>query len=139
MARVCIVCQKETEGGYPVEDDAVIAAIRRIKQALHVAKNNELVVMEECMAEHKKKRETYEKRLVTHMVVAGIVLVAFVIFPILSSGFSLTAVLLGLLLAAFVMGLSVFNHWPKVSDSPIRREEKAARKQGKKYGRAKKK
>ncbi len=126
MARVCIICQKETTGGYPVEDDAVIATIRKIKQKLGVAKNNELVVMEECLPEHKKKRERYEKNLVMHVVIAGIVLVVFIVLPIISAGFSLPAVLLGLLLAAFIVGLSVFNHWPKVAAAHGHHAAKAA-------------
>jgi xanthine/uracil permease len=114
MARVCIVCEKGKEG-YPVEDDAVILAIRRIKQAFKVAKNNELVVCEDCLEEHRKKRQKYEKDLVMHVVVAAIVLIIFFFVSVFSpSGISFTGILLGILLAAFVVGLSVFNHWPKI-------------------------
>ncbi|VVC01365.1 Uncharacterised protein [uncultured archaeon] len=117
MAKVCIVCEKE-KSGYPVEDDAVIHAIRRVKQAFKVARNNELVVCEDCLEEHRKKRQKYEKNLVMHVVIAAIVLIIFFFVSVFSpSGISFTGILLGILLAALVVGLSVFNHWPKIAES----------------------
>mgnify|MGYP001579377487 CR=1 FL=1 len=59
MVKVCIVCHKENVRGYPVEDDAVIRAIRKIKQRFNMAKNNELVVEDACLAEYKKKRDKF--------------------------------------------------------------------------------
>lgn len=119
MARVCIVCQKEVSAGYPVEDDAVIRAIRKAKQSLKMAKNNELVVEESCLEAHKKKREKFEKDLVMHVVVGAIILIIFTFLPVFSpSGFSLQALVLGVVLAALVVGLSVFSHWPKIAQAP---------------------
>lgn len=126
MAKVCIVCEKEMEG-YPVEDDAVIHAIRKIKRKFNVAKNNELVVCENCLPEHKKKREKFEKNLVMHVVIAAVVLIIFFFVSIFSpSGISLSGIFLGMVLAALVVGMSVFNHWPKIAAKAAAREPRIA-------------
>ncbi len=117
MTKICIVCEKEMEG-YRVEDDAVIHAIRGIKQKLNVAKNNELVVCVPCLPEHKKKREKFEKNLVMHVVIAAVVLIIFFFVSVFSpSGISLSGIFLGVVLAALVVGMSVFNHWPKIAET----------------------
>jgi len=116
MAKVCIVCSKEVAGGHKVEDDSVIRAIRKIKRQFGVARNNELYVCEGCMEEYKKKRGKYERDLVIHAVLAAIVLIMMVVLPIFTSGFSLTAIVLGVLLAAIIMAFSLFSHWPKIAD-----------------------
>lgn len=138
MAKVCIVCEKEMEG-FRVEDDAVIHTIRGIKQKLNVAKNNELVVCENCLPEHKKKREKFEKNLVMHVVIAAVVLIIFFFVSVFSpSGISLSGIFLGIVLAVLIVGMSVFNHWPKIAESkeaphelrakPKEKEEKKKRK-----------
>lgn len=122
MAKVCIVCQKETKTGYPVKDDFVIESIRKIKNYLRVAKNNELVVMEECLEEHKKKRERYEKNLILHIAIGGILFAVFAILPIFSGSFSIQGLVLGAIFAFFFIALSVFYHWPKLALEPSRAE-----------------
>ncbi|MCX8195324.1 MAG: hypothetical protein N3G22_04445 [Candidatus Micrarchaeota archaeon] len=134
MARVCIVCQKETKGGYKVEDDLVINTIRKIKQGLKIAKNNELVVMEECLEEHKKKRERYEKNLAIHVVIGGILFVIFTILPLLSGKFSIQGLLMGLVFAVLFIGLSVFYHWPRAQLEPQKKEKEGTEKKAKKKG-----
>lgn len=116
MAKVCIICYQE-KGGEAVLDDAVIRAIRGMKQRLGMAKNNTLVVCGGCMEAYRKKRQKYERDLVMHVVLAGVVVVVFVLAPILTSGFSLASLVLGLVLAGLIVGLSVFSHCPKVSDA----------------------
>ncbi|MCX6772375.1 MAG: hypothetical protein NTV88_01230 [Candidatus Micrarchaeota archaeon] len=115
MAKYCVVCFKEKDG-YKVYDDFVIRTIRGIKKRLGIAKNNSLVVCKDCLEEHRKKRKAYEKTLIIHIVLAGVVLVAFVLLPILTSGFSITAIALGIFLAALIVGMAVFSHHPKLSD-----------------------
>ena len=114
MAKVCKICEKETAHGKRVEDDAVIQAIRKVKQALRIAKNNELMVCEGCLEVYSKKREKYERNLVMHVIIAALVLLAFIMLPLFTSGFSLWSVILGLLLAALVVALSTFSHTPKI-------------------------
>lgn len=131
MAKVCIICYQE-KSGTPVLDDAVIRAIRGMKQRLNVAKNNTLVVCEGCMEAYRKKRQKYERDLVMHVVLAGVVLVVFVLAPIFTSGFSLAAVVLGVLLAALIVALSVFSHCPKIAAAPAPEREGTKRKAKKK-------
>lgn len=114
MAKVCIVCYKEKDGR-AVADDAVIRAIRKTKNFLHVAKNNQLVVCPECMDAYRAKRARYERDLAIHAVIGGLVLLLFILLPVFTSGFSLVSVLLGLLLFGLIMLLSVFSHCPKVA------------------------
>ena len=113
MAKVCIICYQEKDGTL-VQDDLVIRTIRGIKQRLKMAKGNTLVVCRDDMAAYAKKRQKYERDLIIHVVIAGVVLVAFVLAPIFTSGFSISAVLLGLLLAALIVGMTVFSHCPKI-------------------------
>lgn len=134
MAKVCIVCYQE-KSGTPVLDDAVIRAIRAAKQRLNMAKGNMLVVCEGCMEQYRKKRAKYERDLVMHVVLAGIVLLVFVLAPVFTTGFSITAVVLGLVLSALIVGLSVFSHCPAIEggiggNQPGRGEER--KKKGKK-------
>jgi len=124
MAKVCIICYQE-KNGVPVQDDAVIRAIRSIKQRLHMAKNNALVVCAGCMEAYQKKRQKYERDLVMHVVLAGVVLVVFVLAPIFTSGFSIPAIVLGVLLAALIVALSVFSHCPKIAGGKEEKKETA--------------
>ncbi|MCX8175017.1 MAG: hypothetical protein N3E51_02325 [Candidatus Micrarchaeota archaeon] len=114
MAKVCIICEKETDGS-AVADDFVIRTIRAVKQRFGIAKNNILVVCSSCMEEHRKRRERYERNLVMHVLVAAIILFAFVLLPVFTTGFSVSALVLGILLAAIIIGLSIFSHHPKLA------------------------
>ena len=60
-----------------------------------------------------------------HVVLAGIVLIVFVLAPIFTSGFSIPAILLGVLLAALIVALSVFSHCPKVAGGKKEKKETA--------------
>ncbi|MEM4554775.1 MAG: hypothetical protein QXT25_02930 [Candidatus Anstonellaceae archaeon] len=117
MAKVCIICEKETDG-FLVLDDYVIRFIRSVKNALGIAKNNTLVVCSNCLEEYKKKRAKYERDLAIHAVVGGLVLLIMVFLPLFTSGFSITAVFFGLLLFGMIMALSVFSHCPKIEEKP---------------------
>ncbi|MEM4633566.1 MAG: hypothetical protein QW275_00235 [Candidatus Anstonellaceae archaeon] len=128
MAKVCIICEKETSGGMHVEDDFVIVSIRKIKNALGVAKNNQLMVCDACAEAYKKKRESYERNLVIHTIIAVVVLMAFVLLPLFTIGFSLWSFFLGLILALMIMSLSVFSHIPKAHAPKPAEQEKRGRK-----------
>lgn len=129
MAKVCIICYKEKDGT-PVQDDFVIRFIRGIKQRLNMAKNSTLVVCPDCMAAYRERRKKYEGTLMQHLVIGGIVLVVFVLAPIFTSGFSITAVVLGVVLAALVVGLTLFSHCPKIADKaePAAKQKKGRKK-----------
>jgi len=116
MAKVCIICSKEVPRGHAVADDAVIRFIRRAKQSLNIAKNNELVVCEKDLDIHKGKRQGYERNLALYMVIAGIVLVLLVFLPIITSGFSAYAVAVGALFAALLVLMPVLtSHTPALA------------------------
>ncbi len=124
MAKVCIISGERVQKGYPVADDFVIRSIRSVKKRLGIAKNNTLVVSHEKLEEYRKKREKYEKDLVMHIVLAGFVLVLFVLLPIFTTGFSITALLLGIVLAAMIVGLSVFSHCPRIEAKGIGKKKR---------------
>src|SRR4030042_513235 len=65
--RICIICQQE-KSGYAVRDDFFINLVRSIKRALGIAANNTLVVCEQCVPEHKKRRSGFEKTLLQYGV-----------------------------------------------------------------------
>ncbi|MFA6490200.1 MAG: hypothetical protein WCT52_06025 [Candidatus Micrarchaeia archaeon] len=132
MAKACIICAKIVPHGVPVEDDLVISGIRAIKQKLGIAKNNELVVCPACTEEYKKKRGEYEKKLVQHVVIASILLLVFILLPIFTKGFSLWAVVMGVVFAAGVMLLSVFSHCPRIAVGAQAKAEKPSAAKGKK-------
>ena len=116
LAKVCIICSQEVKAGRAVADDAVIRFIRRAKQSLHIAKNNELVVCEQDLEAHRKKRQGYERNLAVYMVIAGVVLVLLVFLPIFTTGFSAYAVLVGLLFAALLVLMPVItSHTPSLA------------------------
>jgi hypothetical protein len=138
MAKACIVCYKEVAAGHPVEDDAILRAMRKVKQHFKVAKNNELVVEESCMDGYRKKREKFEKDLVMHVVLAAVVLIVFIVMPIFSGGFSIWVLLAGIMLAAILIGLSVLSYCPKVKGLETRQQKPQAAKLGQKKAKAKK-
>jgi len=124
MATICIICYNEKEGK-DIEDDVVILAIRKAKNAIGIAKNNRLVVCPGCMEVYKQKRGKYERDLVIHAIIGGLVLLLFVLLPIFTTGFSITSLLLGLLLFALIMALSIFSHCPKIAESGMKTAQAA--------------
>jgi len=138
MAKVCIICSQEVESGHAVADDAVIRSIRWAKQSLGIAKNNTLVVCGKDLEVHKKKRQGYERNLAVYMAIAGIVLVILVFLPIFTTGFSVSATLVGLLFAALLVFMPVLtSHTPALAAAsapqpkPAEAKKAAAKKQKK--------
>jgi len=106
MPSVCIECGNEKEG-YPVKEDYVIAAIRKVKTMLRVAKNNTLVVCQGCVDARKVRRERFEKRFVQHGAVAVIVFLFLVLFPVFFGGGKDLIGLVQTVLTAAVLGLVI--------------------------------
>jgi hypothetical protein len=117
MAKVCIICEQE-RSGHPVENDIVINTIRWFKMKTGTAKNNTLVVCDGCLPAHKAKREKFEKSLVTHVILAAVILLLLLVLPLLAgAGVSVYSLLLGILLAALIIGFAGIYHWPRTSDN----------------------
>lgn len=117
MAKVCIVCEKE-KNGHLVADDIVISALRWIKGKTGSLKNNTLVVCDDCMEAHKAKRQRFESKLVQHVVLGAVILLLLFFLPLLSgAGFSLYSVVLGVVLAGFIIAFSGIYHWPRTVDN----------------------
>lgn len=128
--RVCFVCQKEQKPGQgtPVKDDIVIRAIRRIKKAFGISTGNVLVVCNNCLEESKKRRQKFERSLLTFGGLGAVLGVILLIAAILS-GKSLIAILQSLLLLVFLVVIfslfSLLQYHPTVATEV---EKKAAKK-----------
>ncbi|MCX6778476.1 MAG: hypothetical protein NT157_06375 [Candidatus Micrarchaeota archaeon] len=103
---VCIVCREEKEVS-PVKDDAVISTIRAVKTRLGFASNKELVVCGDCLEEHKKRRQGFEKNLVQYGAFGLIVLVVLFILTQ-----TLNALFVGVMLLALMLVMSLFYYHP---------------------------
>lgn len=115
MAKVCIICEKEVGSGHAVIEDPVIRAMRAIKQATRTAKNNTLMVCSGCVGEYQKKRANFEKTFAMYLVIAAIFFIALVAFPLLTTGFSIGSLLLGLVFGAFILVIPVLSSYsPRV-------------------------
>lgn len=114
MAKVCVVCQKE-KAGRPVREDIILKSIRRAKEFAKISTGNELVVCPDDYEEAKKRRQRFEKSLLTFGgigAVLGIILVLIAIFQgrdILSIIGSLIFVVL---LVAIMAALSLYQYFP---------------------------
>ncbi len=114
---VCIVCGEEREEGTPVEEDVVLKSIRSVKQSLGIATNNILIVCEQCEEEYRKKREKFEKTFAQHVLFGILILLAIVVVPMLVGGvFQPGTILLGVLVAAFIIALSIVQYFPSITD-----------------------
>ena len=108
--RICIICQQEKDGA-TVRDDIFINAVRSIKRTLGIATNNTLVVCNDCVPEHRKRRSGFEKTLLQYGIfgaVLGIILVVI--------SRSLAGLMMALLMLAFMLALAVIHYHP-TSDS----------------------
>ena len=133
MDKVCIICHKETKKGIPIKEDFVIKSIRKVKRALRISTGNTLIVCEEHVGDAKKRREKFEKSLLTYVglgAVIGIVLILISIFQSKSLSNILVSfgllVLLVLLMAAF----SLYQYFPSLMKKPekkVKRSRKVKR------------
>ncbi len=118
MAKVCIICEKEPMGkAYQVRDDAIIKAIRAVKQRFGIAKNNELCVDEGCFQTYLEKRKKFERNFVFYVAVGVIIFVLINGLQLLYGKFSIVTFLASVLLAVVVAALAVLNYaTPPIED-----------------------
>ncbi|VVB66634.1 Uncharacterised protein [Candidatus Gugararchaeum adminiculabundum] len=103
---VCIICEKEKDGE-PLVNDYMLRFIRKIKQTLGVARNNQLVVCNDCFANHRKKREKFEKTIVQYVALGAIsVVLLLVLFMRWES------VIFSLLIIVFMLSLALLSYHP---------------------------
>jgi hypothetical protein len=100
-AGTCIICQKETVG-IPVKDDFVIRGIRRIKSALKIARGTKLIVCSEHLEEATKRRERFEKTLLTYGGIGAAIGILLIIASLIG-GRDLLSILSSLLLAVLLI------------------------------------
>jgi hypothetical protein len=120
--KVCIICEKEAPAGSrAVEDDFAISAIRRAKQALRIAKNNELYVCPACMDAYVKKRKKFETNLAIGVAAAVLIFVALNGAQLLFGSFSAIGFISATLLSLLIVVLVVVNYHmpPLVGGAPV--------------------
>ncbi|VVB97969.1 Uncharacterised protein [uncultured archaeon] len=113
MAKVCIICEKEIQPGsdyYRVRDDAIIKAIRAVKQRLGVAKNNELCVDQGCLPKYRERRKKFEKNIIFYVALGVIVFVLINGLQLMAGAFSIVAFIASLFLAVLIAGLAILNY-----------------------------
>jgi hypothetical protein len=114
--KVCIACQKEMGGvkAVPVKEDRIIKTIRAVKRAMGIAQMNELYVCETDLAEHMKRRKSFEKSLLFASVLAGLIVVVVLVALLLSGRFDLWAIISSLIIGGFILVLPLFKYSPAV-------------------------
>ncbi|MGV8176965.1 MAG: hypothetical protein ACP5NX_04140 [Candidatus Bilamarchaeaceae archaeon] len=121
--KACIICQgelKSESGAARVKEDGVIKAIRAVKQALKLAKNHELYVCADHMAEYSKKRKAFEKDILIYSIIAALVFLGFTILPLLNGTFTLGLLVMALLVAVFILLFAViFRYVPSLEAPPV--------------------
>ena len=123
VLKVCIICNKDVTGkrAVRVKDDFVIRTIRRVKQILGVAKNNELYVCEDDFEEYKKRRSSFEKSIMIFGAMAGLLIFGVVLLMIITGRFSISSIVsllvLGILLLIFTL---VFRFTPAVESEKFK-------------------
>lgn len=108
--KVCIVCQKEIKGkGSPkVKEDNAIRFIRKIKQKVGVAKNNELYVCKEDIETHTKRRKDFEKNLIVSSVLAAGLVIFLIGLPLLMGTLDLGNLIGSIFIGALIILVVVF-------------------------------
>jgi hypothetical protein len=119
MPTVCIICEKEKHGER-ISDDIVISTIRAVKAKFGWAKNNTLVVCSDCMQEHKKKRATFERRIVWY---GGLGVIFAALLMLVS--FSLPAIFGGLIIVAILVFTALLSYHPTLVAGAQAEEKKS--------------
>jgi len=142
--KVCIICEADVAGkaARPVKEDHVIRAIRSLKGALKIARNNELYVCGDCQQTHRERRKEFEKMLLYAAIFAAIILLLLLGRLLLSGAFDVIALVSAFVLAFFVMSLPLFKYVPASEEqatdvpgkAPEPGEEKGPRPKGRKKG-----
>ncbi|MEM2174616.1 MAG: hypothetical protein QXI58_03205 [Candidatus Micrarchaeia archaeon] len=100
---ICIICQKEALG-FPIKEDIVIRGIRKVKKTFGIAKGTTLVVCDEHVEEGFKKRERFEKNLLTYCGIGGIIGIILIIASILT-GRDILGILSSIVLLIVLVGV----------------------------------
>ncbi len=112
--RICIYTQESVVGikAARIKEDRIIRSIRTIKKIFGIAQMNELYVSEEHIAEHKKRRKSFEKSMLFASVFAGLILLIVLVSPFFSGRFDLWAVISAFIIALFILALPLFKYSP---------------------------
>jgi len=117
MKQVCIICSKEATG-IAVADTQVIRAIRAIKRKFNMAANNRLLVCHGCMEEYKKRRNSFERKVMLYGAIGIGLIILSVAMPLMGGGqFSITSIFLVILLAIFLLALAFLSYIPALVPS----------------------
>ena len=124
--KICVICQKEIDGA-PIKEDFIIKGLRKVKQFFKAATGNRLLVCPNCVQAATKKRQDFEKTLLTYLGLGGIILVIMLVFAILSGG-SLISLLQSVLFLVFLIillaALSLFNYFPSFEGYEAAKKQK---------------
>ncbi len=123
---VCIMCMKERPG-LTVRGDAILSALRWIKRNVtRNPKNYTLVVCKECFLDYKKKRDSYERKMVIYAVLGIIFLAAITVV----SSSKLGAIAVGLVIMLFLFLIAQLSYIPGVNMPETKAKGKPKRRTG---------
>lgn len=139
MSKVCIVCEKEISGtATKVKNDGAIDTIRKVKNMLKIAKNNELYVCEKDLQIYVERRRKFEKDLVAYGILGIAVVVLLVGIPLLGGKFDIVILIYSIILGTIIFGLgALIKYVPAIENMPkdkvaniksVKKEEKPKKK-----------
>ncbi|MGV8085135.1 MAG: hypothetical protein ACP5N9_02675 [Candidatus Bilamarchaeum sp.] len=119
--KVCVVCEAALEGkkAYPIKEDNIIRAFRKIKKAFNVAKMNELYVCEDDFKKHQQRRKSFENGLLLSSVLAGLLFVVVLGLSLFSGRFDLWSLFSAIVISIFIICLPLFKYVPAVEDKAV--------------------
>jgi hypothetical protein len=119
--KICIIGEEDVGGtkAYKVIDDGVIRVIRRIKQIIRLAKNNELYVCSKCAETHGKRRRDFEKMLLYCAILGAVVILLLVANIIISGAFDILKLVAAFVVAALIMVMAFFKYVPAVEKTAV--------------------
>lgn len=114
--KICVSCEADVEGkkAFKIKEDRVIKAVRAVKKAFNIAKNNELYVCEACLPKHKEKRQSFEKSVLFGTVIAVVLLVILLGMLLLSGRFDPWAIISVFVICGFILALPFFRYAPGI-------------------------
>jgi hypothetical protein len=120
--KVCISCQKDVGGrkAVRVKEDRVIRVIRAVKNALRVAQNNELYVCEEDIKAHQERRRGFERSMLLAGILAGVIVLLFIVTLLLSGKLDAWALVSSILLALVILAFPLFRYAPALEGMPVK-------------------
>lgn len=136
--KICIFCEKDVAGkeAVPIKEDQIIRTIRKVKKALHIAQMNELYVCKDDVKKHLERRRSFEWTMLIAAILAGGVILLFILAFIFSGRFDLGSFLMLLVIAAFILIFPLpFKYAPALEGIPspplfpLKKGEKTERKE----------